>query len=184
MKEPLSESRMDEPEEISGAPGAEAELIERLLAEVPLSEPTIGGVVIGRVVALGPAGEPVVDFPGNPSPGGVGARTTAELGPDAIGCEVALMFEGMSARRPIVMGRMQRRTGREIALDPPAPALAAEASADGERIVIAADKEIVLQCGRASITLTRAGKILIRGEYVVSRATGLNRLLGGSVQIN
>jgi hypothetical protein len=59
-----------------------------------------------------------------------------------------------------------------------------EAAAAGERLVIKADREIVLQCGSASITLTRSGKIVIRGEYVVTRAAGVNRILGGSVQIN
>ncbi len=39
----------------------------------------------------------------------------------------------------------------------------ATATADGERLVLTAEKEIVLECGKASITLTRAGKILIRG---------------------
>lgn len=55
---------------------------------------------------------------------------------------------------------------------------------DGERIVLSAEKEIVLQCGEASITLTRSGKIIIRGAYVSSRSTGVNRIQGGSVEIN
>lgn len=65
------------------------------------------------------------------------------------------------------------------------------ATADGietvveeERIILKAEKEIVLQCGDASITLTRAGKIIIRGAYVSSRSTGVNRIQGGSVEIN
>ncbi|MEP7119602.1 MAG: hypothetical protein ABJE95_01785, partial [Byssovorax sp.] len=36
----------------------------------------------------------------------------------------------------------------------------------------------------SSITLTRAGKILIRGAYVLTRSSGVNRIQGGSVQIN
>ena len=59
-----------------------------------------------------------------------------------------------------------------------------EARVDGDRVVISADKEIVLQCGKASITLTRAGKILLRGAYLLSRSSGVNRIKGGSVQIN
>ena len=60
----------------------------------------------------------------------------------------------------------------------------AEAAADGRRVEINAEQEIVLRCGEASITLTRAGKILIRGEYVLSRSTGVNRIQGGAVEIN
>ena len=43
---------------------------------------------------------------------------------------------------------------------------------------------MVLRCGKASITLTKAGKVLIEGSYVLSRSTGVNRIKGGSVQLN
>jgi hypothetical protein len=55
---------------------------------------------------------------------------------------------------------------------------------DGKRVVIEGQEEIVLSCGESSITLTKAGKILIRGKYLVSRSSGVNRILGGSVQVN
>lgn len=55
---------------------------------------------------------------------------------------------------------------------------------DGKRVVIEGQEEIVLTCGESSITLTKAGKILIRGNYLVSRSNGVNRILGGSVQVN
>ena len=35
-----------------------------------------------------------------------------------------------------------------------------------------------------NIMLTRAGKVLIRGAYLLSRSSGANRIKGGSVQIN
>lgn len=55
---------------------------------------------------------------------------------------------------------------------------------DGKKVVIEAKDEIVLKCGDASITLTKAGKIMIRGKYLLNRSTGVNRILGGSVQVN
>ena len=55
---------------------------------------------------------------------------------------------------------------------------------DGERLIFRANEEIVLRCGKASITLTKAGKIILRGAYVLSRSSGVNRIKGGSVQIN
>lgn len=60
----------------------------------------------------------------------------------------------------------------------------AEAAADGRRVEIKAENEIVLRCGESSITLTKSGKIILRGAYVLSRSTGVNRIQGGSVQIN
>ena len=55
---------------------------------------------------------------------------------------------------------------------------------DGERLEFSAEREIVLRCGKASITLTREGKVLIKGAYLSSRSSGVNRIKGGSVQIN
>jgi hypothetical protein len=51
-------------------------------------------------------------------------------------------------------------------------------------MIVSAKEQLVLRCGKASITLTKAGKVLIRGEYVQSRSSGVNRIRGGSVQIN
>jgi hypothetical protein len=52
------------------------------------------------------------------------------------------------------------------------------------RIVVEADEELTLQCGDASIQIRRDGKILIRGEHILSRAKGTQRIKGGSVAIN
>jgi hypothetical protein len=55
---------------------------------------------------------------------------------------------------------------------------------DGKRITIEGEDEVVLKCGDASITLTKAGKVLIRGKYLLNRSDGVNRIMGGSVQVN
>jgi hypothetical protein len=47
-----------------------------------------------------------------------------------------------------------------------------------------AAKRIVIRCGEASITLTRSGKILIRGKYVLSDSAGVNMLKGGIIRLN
>ena len=51
-------------------------------------------------------------------------------------------------------------------------------------MVLEGHDEIVLKCGDASITLKRDGKVLLRGAYVETQATGVNRIKGGSVKIN
>lgn len=55
---------------------------------------------------------------------------------------------------------------------------------DGQRVEIEGHDEIVLRCGQASITLRRNGRLIIRGTYVETRSKGVNRIKGGSVQIN
>lgn len=156
-----------EPETIDGE-----ELIQLVLEEhearlAQTPPPRIDGVVVGVLAAIEPA--MVVTFPGGPE-GGAPARAMAPLGPEDVGREVALLFEGGDPAHPVIMGKMH--------------APRAEVKNDGERIEIRAQKEIVLACGDASITLTKAGKILIRGAYVLSRSSGVHRIQGGSVQIN
>ena len=55
---------------------------------------------------------------------------------------------------------------------------------DDKRIEIEGQDEVVLRCGKASITLRRNGRVIIRGTYVESRSTGTNRIKGGAVLIN
>jgi hypothetical protein len=193
----------------SPTPEAETEggeaLLELVLAEHPPNAPParIDGVVIGRLVAIGASGEPLVDFAESPSEPGMPARSMAAVGPSDVGREVALLFEGGDPARPVLIGLMytpvpmapQAAQNSGALGVPPAAAgheAASEAGAlrireiegDGERLVFEADKEIVLRCGKASITLTRAGKILIKGAYLLARSSGVNRIQGGSVQIN
>jgi hypothetical protein len=60
----------------------------------------------------------------------------------------------------------------------------AEARVDGKKVTLTGEEEVTLKCGKSSITLTAAGKVLIKGEYVLSRSSGVNRIKGGAVQIN
>jgi hypothetical protein len=51
-------------------------------------------------------------------------------------------------------------------------------------LVLSASRKIVLQCGLASITLHANGKVVLRGQSIVSAAEGINRLSGGQIEIN
>ena len=144
------------------------------------------GIVIGRLVRAGTVAEVLVDYPGNPSGGPLAATSIVESFDDDVGRDVALAFHLGDAERPMVLGFIQQSAielGSKTT-EPSEGAVAMEVKLDDERLVLTADKEIVLKCGKASITLTKAGKVLIRGKYVLSRSSGVNRIKGGSVQIN
>jgi hypothetical protein len=147
------------------------------------SAPKIEGVVIGALTGFKDSGEPLVDFPANASEKPLLARTTASLSKNEIGREVALLFEGGNPDKPLVVGLIERPEVPE-SIEEEKPGSPVEIVQDGERFVFNAEKEIVLRCGEASITLTSAGKILLRGAYILNRSSGANRIKGGSVQIN
>jgi hypothetical protein len=107
--------------------------------------------------------------------------------PEQIDREVVLAFECGDLGRPLVLGVLHRpaESTRDRPSEQSAPVgVPVTATVDDQRLVLSAEREIVLQCGEASITLTRAGKVLIRGTYLLSRSSGVNRIKGGSVQLN
>jgi Domain of unknown function (DUF6484) len=141
----------------------------------------IHGVVIGELLALTENGAtPLVRFAGQPGVATVAARSTIDLHGPHIGHRVVLMFEKGDATRPIVMGVLRGAAGWPLANAP----AQVEVDAGGQRMIVSAKEQLVLRCGKASITLTKVGKVLIEGSYVLSRSTGVNRIKGGSVQLN
>lgn len=145
----------------------------------------IDGVVIGVLMGFDDKGAPLVVFPGNVEDEAIASRTTAALTKDDVGSDVALMFEQGDPGRPLILGRLLHPEvdfAEPDAKEPAANDL--DVSIDDQRVELAAEREIVLRCGKASITLTRAGKILLRGAYIFSRSTGVNKIKGGSVQLN
>jgi hypothetical protein len=140
---------------------------------------SIDGVVIGTIVGLTDHGAtPLVTYPGQPGTVALPARTTVDLHGPHVGREALLMFENGDPRRPVVIGCV-----RNTATPFEQPGLM-EVDADGERMVLSANQGLVLRCGKASITLSPDGKIVVRGTQLVSHASGLNRIKGASVQVN
>ncbi len=166
------------------APEAAADLLDQALAAPP-APAYLEGVVLGTLAALPAADAPHVDFCGNPEPRPLLALTTVHLAPEQVGKRVALLFRGGDPRQPVLLGVL--REAPELPAEP-APEATSKAPlvahVDGVRTEITAEREIVLRCGRASITLTHAGKIILRGRHILSRATGANRVQGATVQLN
>jgi hypothetical protein len=149
-------------------------------AAAPAFAPT--GAVVGELLALADDGHtPLVRRPGQAADAAaLPARSTVDLAGRHVGRQVLLVFDQADPARPIVIGVLQGDPGWPLA-DPPAQV---QVDADGQRVLVSARDELVLRCGKASITLTRAGKVLIQGTYVSSNSSGVNRLRGGSVQLN
>ena len=104
--------------------------------------------------------------------------------PLTAGEDVLIARPGPPGEPGVIMGAV-----RPAAAAPEAPAL--EAAPPGQpleirsrELIIEAGDELTLRCGEASIRITRDGKIVIRGEHILSRAKGTQRIKGGSVAIN
>lgn len=151
--------------------------------DLPIEAATaaLAGVVTGELIALDEDGvTPLVRYDGQPGSAALRARTTVDLHGAHIGAGVLLLFERNDAARPIVIGVLRGRAGWPL----PAPPAQVVVEADGERLVVTAREQLVLRCGKASVTLTKAGKVLIEGTYLLSRSSGVNKIKGGSVQLN
>ena len=160
-----------------------------VLARIDQAAQLVSGHRVGSVVSGG-SEAPLVDYPENPH-GPLPARTTVVLPAvreSLVGAEVLLVFESERSDRPIIVGLLRKPATvtplREPVAPPAPPERPVEALVDGKRVVIDGQDEIVLRCGKASITLRRNGRVIIRGTYVETRAEGVNRIKGGSVQIN
>jgi hypothetical protein len=141
------------------------------------------GMIIGRIEAFDEGGLALVSWPGMSEETLQPAQTTVPLGQRDLGRQVVLAFVTMEQNlQPVIMGLLQK----PVPLPPTesAPVQGWDVQTDGKRMVLSAQEEIVLRCGKASITLTKAGKVLLSGDYLLSRSRGVNRIKGGSVQIN
>ena len=99
------------------------------------------------------------------------------------------LVEPSATAQPVPAGKASVKSAANAARKAPRtveakPTERIEALVDGRRVVIDAEDEVVIRCGKASITLRRNGRVIIQGTHVETRAEGVNRVKGGSVQIN
>jgi hypothetical protein len=155
-------------------------LSQRPVSMAP-SAVAVPSVVAARLHGFDGDDHPLLsDVPGLPHEL-IRARTTVSLRREQIGASVVLVFENGDLRRPIVLGVIQD-AGPLRPVPETAPLVSVDR--DDDRIELTAERQIVLRCGEASITLTRAGKVIIKGTYVLSRSSGYNKIKGAAVDIN
>jgi len=176
---------IDRQDVVAGAAGAAADADFPALLEGPLRPEVAGqpgGTVVGELVGIVEHGcTPLVTFPGQRGSAAVAARSVIDVHGAHVGRQVLLAFDAADAARPIILGVLRDSIGQDSTL----PEIGQmDVAADGERLIVSARNQLVLRCGRASITLTKEGKVLIHGTFVSSRASGVNRITGGAVQIN
>ena len=163
--------------------GELAALLAQPRREGPLPGPQGSAVATARLHGFDLEDRPLLAGVGA-SPGELmTARAAVPLRRAHVGATVLVLHEDGDWMRPIVVGVLQE------GVEPSAPRLSlasapVQVQVDDERMVLSAEREIVLRCGEASITLTRAGKVIIRGSYILSRSSGYNKIKGAAIDIN
>ena len=151
----------------------------------------VSGARIGTITDINDQGQVFVDFSGNLF-GPITAKFSGSMGeklrkiyPSA-DLQVLLVFENDDPKFPIIIDTVFNLIDEISEQDPVAFKMneAKDVFIDGRRISFDAKEQIVLRSGKSSITLTKAGKVIIRGAYLLNRSSGVNRIKGGSVQIN
>ncbi len=171
------------------APGAKS--------AVSASATLVPGLVMGVLHGFDSDSEALVRFEGSAEPVPVLARTLVQLTQDDIGKMLALQFERGDISRPVILGLLAHSARPAMdAANTTNPANAAnmtmmlasgtalQVSAHGEEVVLSASRKLTLRCGRASLTLDVDGNIEVRGQDVLSRAGGQNRIKGSSISLN
>src|SRR2546423_14981511 len=150
----------------------------------PLMQESIGtlavaagsGLLIGRLLALVDSGRtPLVVYPDQRIEGALRARSVVDLHSAHVGQDVVLGFERQDPARPIILGVVQGQPRWPLTETPGQVTV----EADGQRMVVIAERELVLRCGKASVSLRNDGRVEIRGESILTQATTANRLRGG-----
>ena len=160
-------------------------------ATVAVSD-AMAGVRRGRIVALDENGQVFVGVEG----AGKAAPAVLAVAIDRAALRAALntrqdvfvLFENGDFAKPVIVGLVPSPQAPDqpsvAASGSKALPLTVEADVDGRRVKLIAKDELVLECGKASITMRRNGRVVVRGTEVETRAEGANRVRGGQVRIN
>lgn len=139
-------------------------LTESQLTQVP-------GITLGEIAGTASDGRPLVRCAARrqPVPALVAALPRTPDWRRCTGQRVVLAFVDGDLSRPLIL----------TLLDTPA-----DEPSTPRTLRIAAGEELRIECGKSSIHLRADGRVEIRGEHLVSRSRGANKVKGGSVHLN
>lgn len=168
-----------------------------------------GQVVLANIKQLDTTGAPIVSYFLHGQSHCQSAVSTTAISAADVGRQVALTFINGDLKQPLILGLVYSPFYdylEQVEIAPQTSAAPSELvpashevsydgdgaraelnepiKVDGKQVIIEGKEQVELRCGEASITLTKSGRVLIRGKYLLNRASGVNRIVGGSVQVN
>lgn len=139
-----------------------------------------GALMFGTLVGLENTGLALVRLKSSADGVVETARSIVELSSSTIGAELVLAHDPDHPDAPVILGVIR----------PAGAGAGAEklrhltVELEGETLSLSSDREVTIRCGQASLRLTQAGKIELRGTQILTRATGTNKIKGGSISLN
>ena len=143
-----------------------------------------GDLIIGQFVGLDEQQRALITSPCHPHP--VVAQAIVSINDDPLLLSGNNVILFMGGEIPIIMGFIADT------LTPEYPSssgllgdvLTSSLHVDGKKVNLQAQNEIVLQCGKSSLSLSRNGKVTIKGTNITTRSSGANKIKGANVQVN
>jgi hypothetical protein len=151
------------------------------VADVATTQPVM---MTGMVVDVSASGVATVRIGRGHLARDLQSRSCVTFGPTDVGKKVVLTFDNERPRVPIVLGALIGEEDLDVPSTFTSDSATKNVELDGTTVELGAEESLTLRCGKARITLTRDGKIVIRGMHVVTHADGVNRIKGGSVELN
>lgn len=146
----------------------------------------IPGVVVAVIEGSDSNGRPLVRWERERRSARPARSAWLGFEPDWAACKglrVVVGFEDGEDTKPVVLGLLDPPPAlREAHTDP--AAARARPSRKAKVLRVDAEEELILECGKSRISLRADGRVVILGGYVLSRSTGVNKIKGGSVEIN
>jgi len=183
---PVASASVGEPES-SAATGEAAELLRQILAAPmasPKSEPT--QIITGHLAGVDDEGRILFvpeQGPATPFPVAIGVTVSdGVLLPAARNQQRALVVRTSDPNPRFVLISLVRERVAAAARDAAPGQL--EVKMDGETLRLTADREIELRCGNASLVLRQSGRVILKGNYLVTSSRGPLKIKGATVEIN
>ncbi|GAC19415.1 DUF6484 domain-containing protein [Paraglaciecola arctica] len=141
-------------------------------------------LIIGQFIGLDEQQRPLITSPCHIKPVVAQAIVTIKDDPLLLSGNNVILFMGGDI--PIIMGFISDT------LDPEhqsssgllGDVLTSSLHVDGKKIILQAQNEVVLKCGKSSLSLSRNGKVTIKGTNITTRSSGANKIKGANVQVN
>jgi hypothetical protein len=162
------------------------EFLANLLAAPLVPGPAGGQIVTGHLQGIDEEGR-ILFVPeqgdGLPVPVAIGvALSDGVLVPAARNQQRALVVRtSENPPRLVLIGLMRERISAAASQAAPGEL---EVKVDGEKLRLTAEQEIELKCGKASLILRQSGRVILKGTYIVTSASGPVKIKGATIALN